>query len=329
MALTDKYINPFTDFGFKRLFGSEPNKDLLIDFLNQLLPAHHKIEDLTYADKEQLPLTEYERKAIFDIYCTNAKGEKFIVEIQKAKQNFFKDRSVYYSTFPIQRQAQAGEWDYQLKAVYTIGILDFVFDENKNNTDVVHFVQLKNQNCQVFYDKLTFIYLEMPKFQKTESELETDFDKWLYVFKNLHRLDNIPQRLQTKIFQKLFGEAELAKLKPTDIMAYEESLKVYRDLKAVTDTAYGDGYKEAAEKFGIEIVEERRQKEEAIKKKEEAIKKQEEAIKKQEEAIKKQEEAIKKQEEAIKLMVLNGISKETISATLGVSIDGIDQIMKS
>jgi transposase len=107
----------------------------------------------------------------------------------------------------------------------------------------------------------------------------------------------------------------LAKLKPTDIMAYEESLKVYRDLKAVTDTAYGDGYKEAAEKFGIEIVKERRQKEEAIKK--------------QEEAIKKQEEAIKKQEEAIKLMVLNGISKETISATLGVSIDGIDQIMKS
>jgi chromosome segregation ATPase len=149
----------------------------------------------------------------------------------------------------------------------------------------------------------------------------------------------------------------LAKLKPTDIMAYEESLKVYRDLKAVTDSAHGDGYKEAAEKFGIEIVEERRQKEEAIKKKEEAIKKQEEAIKKeeeaikkqeeaikkqeeaikkqeeaikkQEEAIKKQEEAIKKQEEAIKLMVLNGISKETISATLGVSIERIDQIMKS
>jgi hypothetical protein len=93
----------------------------------------------------------------------------------------------------------------------------------------------------------------------------------------------------------------LAKLKPTDIMAYEESLKVYRDLKAVTDSAYGDGYREAAEKFRIEIVEERRQK----------------------------EEAIKKQEEAIKLLVLNGINKEAISATLGVSVDQIDQIMKS
>jgi len=157
MSLTERYINPFTDFGFKRLFGSEPNKDLLIDFLNQLLPAHHNIKDLTYADKEQMPMSEYDRKAIFDIYCTNEKGESFIVEIQKAKQNFFKDRSVYYSTFPIQKQAQTGQWDYQLAAVYTVGILDFVFDESKGNTEVMSFVQLKNQKNQVFYDKLTFI----------------------------------------------------------------------------------------------------------------------------------------------------------------------------
>ncbi|HMU02805.1 MAG TPA: Rpn family recombination-promoting nuclease/putative transposase, partial [Saprospiraceae bacterium] len=234
MALTDKYINPFTDFGFKRLFGSEPNKDLLIDFLNQLLPAYHKIKELSYADKEQLPLTDYERKAILDIYCSNEAGEKFIVEIQRAKQNFFKDRSVYYSTFPIQKQAQKGEWNYQLAAVYTVGILDFVFDEDRHNPDFFHFVQLKDQVNQVFYDKLTFIYLEMPKFTKTESELETDFDKWMYVFKNMHLLERIPAKLQGKIFEKLFGEAELAKLKPVDMIAYEESLKVYRDLKAVT-----------------------------------------------------------------------------------------------
>lgn len=150
MALKDKYINPFTDFGFKRLFGSEPNKDLLIDFLNQLLPEHHKIADLTFADKEQLPMTDYERKAIYDIYCTNAKGEKFIVEIQRAKQNYFKERSIYYATFPIQRQAQKGEWDYSLAAVYMIGILDFVFEDNKANNDVLHIVQLKNQIKRCF-----------------------------------------------------------------------------------------------------------------------------------------------------------------------------------
>jgi len=298
MSLTDKYINPFTDFGFKRLFGSEPNKDLLIDFLNQLLPAHHKIKELSYADKEQLPLTDYERKAIFDIYCSNEAGEKFIVEIQRAKQNFFKDRSVYYSTFPIQKQAQKGEWNYQVAAVYTVGILDFVFDEDRNNPDFFHFVQLKDQVNQVFYDKLTFIYLEMPKFRKTENELETDFDKWMYVFKNMHLLERIPAKFQTKIFQKLFGEAELANLKPVDMIAYEESLKVYRDLKAVTDTAYVDGYKEAEDVYKAKLMEERKLKEEERKLK----------------------------EEAIHLMLLSGIEKETIAHHLKISIESIDQL---
>ena len=308
MSLTDKYINPFTDFGFKRLFGSEPNKDLLIDFLNQLLPSHHNIAELTYADKEQLPLTDYERKAIFDIYCTNAKGERFIVEIQKAKQNYFKDRSVYYSTFPIQKQAQKGEWDYQLAAVYTVGILDFVFDEERDSGEVMHFVQLKNQENQVFYDKLTFIYLEMPKFVKTEAELETDFDKWMYVFKNLHKLDKIPTRIQGKIFEKLFGEAELSKLKPTDMMAYEESLKVYRDLKAVTDTAYEDGYKEAENVYMIKLEEERHQKEE--------------------ERHQKEEERHQK-EGAILLLLASGMSPKHISEKLNLPLEYIESLKSS
>jgi predicted transposase/invertase (TIGR01784 family) len=308
MSLTDKYINPFTDFGFKRLFGSEPNKDLLIDFLNQLLPPHHKIAELTYADKEQLPLTDYERKAIFDIYCTNAKGERFIVEIQKAKQNYFKDRSVYYSTFPIQKQAQKGEWDYQLAAVYTVGILDFVFDEERDNGEVMHFVQLKNQENQVFYDKLTFIYLEMPKFVKTEAELETDFDKWMYVFKNLHKLDKIPTRIQGKIFEKLFGEAELSKLKPTDMIAYEESLKVYRDLKAVTDTAYEDGYKEAENAYVIKLAEERRQKEEERQQK---------------------EEERRQKEDAILLLLASGMTPTHISEKLNLPLEYIESLKSS
>ena len=88
--------------------------------------------------------------------------------MQKAKQNYFKDRSVYYATFPIQQQAKKGEaWNYELAAVYFVGILDFVFAENINNEEVLHEVKLKNKFGHVFYDKLTFIYLEMPKFTKT------------------------------------------------------------------------------------------------------------------------------------------------------------------
>ncbi|MCU0471085.1 MAG: Rpn family recombination-promoting nuclease/putative transposase [Arcicella sp.] len=245
--LKDKYINPFTDFGFKKLFGTEPNKDLMIDFLNQILPQKHQIKDLTYTKNEYLGNTDRDRKAIFDLYCTSEKGDKFIVEIQKAKQNFFKERSIYYSTFPIQEQALRGEWDFQLSAVYTVGILDFVFAEDKEEQQVLHVVQLKDQEGQIFYDKLTYIYLEMPNFQKTESQLENQFDKWLYVFKNLHRLERIPDKLQDKIFKKLFKAAEIAKFSKQEFEQYESSLKYYRDLTNVTNTAYSEGEKKGRE----------------------------------------------------------------------------------
>ncbi len=244
MRIKDKYISPFTDFGFKKLFGTEPNKDILMDFLNELLKKETgKIVDLTYLSPEQLGRSIDTRKAIFDIYCENKKGEKFIVELQKAKQNYFKDRSVYYSTFPIQQQAQKGKWDFRLNAVYTVGILDFVFAEDKDDEAIFHHeVKLIDRNTQkVFYDKLTYIYLEMPKFRKTEEELKTHFDKWLYVLKNLEELTKRPAKLQEKIFAKLFEQAEIANYSETEYHEYEQSLKEYRDLFNVIDTAFSDG----------------------------------------------------------------------------------------
>ena len=243
-TLKDKYINLFTDFGFKKLFGTEFNKPLLIDFLNELIGKEAGIiKDLTYLSSEQLGRTVSDRKAIFDLYCENQDGDKFIVELQKAKQNFFKDRTVFYSTFPIQQQAERGDWNFQLKAVYTIGILDFTFDEDKDSKDVFHhevkMVDIKTD--KVFYDKLTYIYLEMPKFDKTEDELEGMFDKWLFVFKNLHKLTNRPKRLQEKVFAQLFEQAAIAKLDDKEYNDYEDSLKTYRDMNNCLDTAFDEG----------------------------------------------------------------------------------------
>ena len=257
--MNDKYISPFTDFGFKKLFGTELNKDLLIDFLNELLRAETgKIVDLTYLSIEQLGMIPDMHKAVFDMCCENERGEKFIVELQKAKQNYFKDRSIYYSTFPIQQQAEKGNWNFKLKAVYTIGILDFVFDEDKQDHDVFHHeVKLVDKSTQkVFYDKLTYIYLEMPKFKKREDELETHFDKWLYVLKNLEYLSNRPAKLQEKVFAKLFEQAEIANYTAREYHEYEQSLKVYRDLKNVIDTAFEDGIAEGIAKGRAEGIEE-------------------------------------------------------------------------
>lgn len=248
MKIAEKYINPFTDFGFKKLFGTEPNKDLLIDFLNQVLPPIHQIQDLTYLNNEHLGNAELDRKAIFDLYCVSNSGERFIVEMQKAKQNYFKDRSVYYSTFPIQEQALRGDWNFKLSAIYTVGILDFIFSEDKLDNEVLHTVQLKNQKNVIFFDKLTYIYLELPKFNKAEDALKTSFDKWLYVLKRLPELEKRPAALQERIFQKLFEAAEIAKFSKNESELYESSLKYYRDLKNVIDTAEDEGERKGVEK---------------------------------------------------------------------------------
>jgi len=254
--LTERYVNPFTDFGFKKIFGEEPNKDLLIDFLNELLKGEEApITSLTYMKTEQLGDTEPDRKAIFDLYCENEKGEKFIVELQKSKQNFFKDRALYYATFPIREQARKADWNFQLKSIYTIAILDFVFDDDKDQPEKYRYdIKLSDiESHKVFYDKLTFIYLEMPKFNKSIEQLENRFDQWLYVIKNLHRIDNIPHPLREKIFTRLFEAAEIAKFSPQQMQLYEESLKYYRDMKNSIDTAWEEGREEGKHLRSVEI----------------------------------------------------------------------------
>ena len=236
--LVDRYVNFYTDFAFKKLFGTETNKSLLISFLNALLDGKEVIKDLTYLNAEQLGMTEYERGAIFDVYCENEKGERFIIEMQKAEQQFFKDRSVFYSTFPIRDQAKRGKlWNFQLKAVYTIGILDFCFDD----TDPEYFhheVKLMDTKTkEVFFDKLTYIYLEMPKFTKTLSELETLFDKWLYAIRHLPDLMERPKELYEAVFERFFEQAEIAKVNRQELQNYEYSLKNFWDWYSIMQTA--------------------------------------------------------------------------------------------
>lgn len=240
-GIRDRYINPYTDFGFKKLFGTDMNKELLISFLNALLHGREVVREVTYLNSEHLGTSELDRRAVFDVYCENEEGEKFLVEMQKGEQEFFKDRSIFYSTFPIREQARRGNWDYELKAVYTIGILNFVFD-NQDDSFFHHEVKLVDLHSQkVFYDKLTFIYLEMPKFNKDESQLETMFDKWLFVLRNLSSLLERPRALQERIFVRLFEAAEISQFDKRELYEYEESLKNFRDMYSVITTVEKKG----------------------------------------------------------------------------------------
>jgi predicted transposase/invertase (TIGR01784 family) len=239
-----RYLNPYTDFGFKKLFGEEANKDLLSDFLNQLLPENHQIAELNFRNAEQLPDMALSRKAIFDINCVSQTGERFIVEMQKAKIHFFKDRSLFYATFPIRDQAKRGDWNFKLQPIYFIAILDFKYDEDEEKRKFLRDVALRDGDGDLFYDNLRFKFLQMPLFDKKELELETRFDKWVYFLKNLENFDDIPGILNEPIFQKAFATAELANLTREQYSAYEENLIDYWGTKAAVDTARDEGMRQ-------------------------------------------------------------------------------------
>jgi predicted transposase/invertase (TIGR01784 family) len=247
--IAKRFINPFTDFGFKKIFGEENNKEFLIDFLNELLGV--EIVNLSYLKTEKLGLAEIDRRAIYDLYCENEVGEKFIVELQRAKQENFKDRSIYYASFPIQEQAKRGKWNYELKAVYFVAIMDFSFD-NRDIENFVHYVQLmETKRKEVFYDKLFFTYIEIEKFHKEVHELENHFEKWLYLLKNLPSLEDIPVEFDDETFQKVFKVAEIAKYNSRQRQYYRDSEKSYNDHIVSLDTYFNDGFKEGI-KEGIE-----------------------------------------------------------------------------
>ena len=246
----ERYISLLTDFGFKRIFGTAMNKDLLICFLNSLFNGKQVVRDVSYLNPEHVGDVYTDRKAIFDVYCEGENGEKFIVEMQNAYQTYFKDRSLFYSTFPIREQAPKGnDWNFKLNHVYTVALLNFNMNEDAFDKEKIrHHVQLcDTATHKIFYDKLEFIYVEIAKFNKTLGELETLYEKWLYALKNLYKLTQRPKELYDKVFDRLFEEAEIAKFTPQEVREYEASKKAYRDIKNSIDTAKQEGLAEGME----------------------------------------------------------------------------------
>lgn len=300
MTIREKYIDPLTDFGFKWLFGNEKHKNILIDFLNSLLDdLQYDIVDIEYRNLEKLGLSIADRKAVFDIYCTDSNNDHFIVELQRAKQKFFKDRSLYYTSFPIQQQAQRGDWDYRLNRVYFVGLLEFNIDEN---TNYIKKVSLYDEFTQTkFYDKLTYYYVELPKFKKTEQELSNQLDNWLYILNNLLELKDIPKQLQKdENIKEFFDIAEFLKLSSDEQFAYQQDLKARLDYINVMNYAKEEATrkgKEIGKEIGIEIGREEGR-----------------------------EEGIRQRSIEIATSLLDVLDDKTIALKTGLSVDDISKI---
>ncbi|WP_316836077.1 Rpn family recombination-promoting nuclease/putative transposase [Pedobacter nutrimenti] len=252
---SSRYINVKTDFSFKYIFGSESRKKLLIDFLNAVFKGRKVIRDLTFNNPSHKGMRKENRKTVFDVYCTDNKGGKFIVEIQQVSQRFFKDRILYYSANLIREQGKsvAPDWNYRLPEVYVVALMDFSFDHTHRD-QYLHDVRLMDvMTHTVFYDKLRYIFVELPKFKKSVDELKTNEDGWLYSLRNMEILDEIPVPLRKKkVFRELYQLAEVINLSPEDMNAYQESLKIKRDNYSALESAELRG-EQRGQKQGIEI----------------------------------------------------------------------------
>ena len=230
-----KFINPFTDVGFKRIFGQEINKDLLIDFLNALLKGERSVKDIRFLDKELLPEFEKDRGLIYDIYCTDENGDEFIVEMQNKEHVNFRERTLYYLSQAIARQGERGsDWKFALKAVYGVFFLNFQLTDlaSKFRTDIV----LEDRDThELFTDKMRYIFLELPLFDKEENECETDFERWIYVLKNMETLQRLPFKARNAVFKRLEDIVDIASMSKEDRIRYDESIKVYRDRLAIME----------------------------------------------------------------------------------------------
>jgi predicted transposase/invertase (TIGR01784 family) len=222
-----RYLDPLTDFGFKHIFGSEPNKEILIAFLNDLFEGKKQIIDLSYSPTERGGDSEADKNVFFDLNCKGSDGEQFIIEMQRAAQRNFDDRVVFYLARAISGQIAKGELhgSINLKEVYLIAILEFNFIKSGSNR-YLHNVSLVNTDTgEIFYNKLGYKFLELPNFVKSEAEIETNLDSWFFLLKNMSRLDKIPAFLNKRIFQKVFKIAEISKLTKEERAMYDSNLK--------------------------------------------------------------------------------------------------------
>ena len=235
-----KFINPFTDFGFHHIFGQEVHKELLIDFLNQLLKDERHIIDITFLNPIQQPETIEDRGVIFDIHCRDDKGGWFVVEMQNGAQPYFYDRGIYYLSRAISNQGEKGkDWKFSLCPVYGIFLLNYKMGINsKFRTDVI---LADRDTGRMFSDKIRQVYLELPWFTKEPDDCETDFERWLYLLKHMDTLERMPFKARKAVFDKLLEVADVANLSKDERILYDEALKRYRDYKNTIDYAEEKG----------------------------------------------------------------------------------------
>ena len=232
MSYEFKYADLLDDEVFKLVFGRESTKDVMIEFLNQVIPDR-TIVDLEFIDKEMHPIERDAKGSVYDMFCKTDDGSRIIVEVQRRKQPFYPERALYYSTFQIQRQVESGAEDYDFLPVYVVNILDFRMGRNSTGTKVKTVYRLYEEDLHdLLTDRVTFIFIELPKFNKTIDELDGDILEGMYFcFKNMRALKERPEVLDHNIFDRIFEVTELCNMDKSTFDKVLHKMTTERDLR--------------------------------------------------------------------------------------------------
>ena len=225
-----KFIDPRTDFAFKKIFGNEHAKDVLISFLNAVLQLDeaHAIVSVTLLDPYEAPKTKYQQNSFLDVKCVDARGVTFVVEMQVAYVAGFEKRVIYNASKAYANQLLKGEAYPKLNQVISINILDFVLFD-----DFPHYLSCHERREKIsgnsYLDEIRYYFIELPKFAKTEAELKDYIEKWVYFIKHARDLETIPEVLDEPVFQHAFELANRANMTPKELKAYDDSMTVMLD----------------------------------------------------------------------------------------------------
>lgn len=226
-----KYVNLLDDLGFKHVFGRDENKEILIAFLNEIIPDK-QIIDLEHIRNEQVPFDPDTKASVFDLYCETQDGSRIVVELQREEQFDYIDRAIYYGAFPIQNQIAKGKKRYTFSAVYVINILNFNLVELRGDNNPVSTFRLKElKTNKILSHKYTLIFIELSKFAKRLEEISPDniLEGYLYFLRNMHNFKEQPKEFQQQIWDKLFNAARVAKMNRQERQAYIKKMNTERD----------------------------------------------------------------------------------------------------
>ena len=227
-------INLLTDFGFKRIFGTEAYKKNLIRFLNAFLKEYiGTIRDIDYRPTEQLGLLEKEKRLIYDVFCSTKKDDRIIVEMQKASQEFIRDRIIAYSARSISNSLKKGDRKYNFPKVISIILVDFELPDLKGSDRFMQRVTLRDDENQKFSEKVAFVLIDLTKFaaQMDFGQLPGAREKWCYAIKNMWRMSDSDIPAADTAFSELYEECKLSKLSDMEKEEYEKSILEYDDVK--------------------------------------------------------------------------------------------------